>query len=504
MKYGSISTGSKEATLAAKEILKFGGNAFDAAVGAIFVSMTSEYALTGAFGGGTMLGFSNNSKPFIYDFFVNCPNCKQNSNADFKEVIVNFGTTKQKFHIGKGSIATPGNLLGLIDIQEKYGQLKLQDVLIHAIEIAEFGVIINKYQSDIMKLVEPILTFDSSGKDLFLRNGKLISRGNCFKNPAFSNFLKLIIKFGSKYFYNGDGLDYIINHCGNNSHISKKDFNYYNAYKRIPINIDYNGYQILTNPAPSFGGSLIIFLLKLLNDSKKSFNSLNLIKAMDLTSYARNEICKNPKDEYEINNIFNKNKYKKYLDLFNKDSFELTKDIDGFGSTTHVSILDKKGNAASITTTNGEGCGYIIPEYGIMMNNMLGEQDLNPFGFHIWDTPRRLPTMISPTMILKNNKPIYILGSGGSNRIRSANIQVILNLIHNNMSLEEAIHSPRMHLEGNTLFCEPKVNLPTKQNLNGLLINLFKEKNVFFGGVNAVSNNESVGDNRRGGYGIIY
>ena len=72
------------------------------------------------------------------------------------------------------------------------------------------------------------------------------------------------------------------------------------------------------------------------------------------------------------------------------------------------------------------------------------------------------------------------------------------------MSLEEAIHSPRIHLEGNTLFCEPKVNLPTKQNLNGLLINLFKEKNVFFGGVNAVSNNESVGDNRRGGYGIIY
>ena len=80
--------------------------------------------------------------------------------------------------------------------------------------------------------------------------------------------------------------------------------------------------------------------------------------------------------------------------------------------------MDKRGNAASITTTNGEGCGYIIPEYGIMMNNMLGEEDLNPFGFHKWGKKRRLPTMLSPIIITKNNKPKFIFGSGGSNRIR--------------------------------------------------------------------------------------
>ena len=355
-----------------------------------------------------------------------------------------------------------------------------------------------------MKLVEPILTFDISGKELFTKNKKLISTGDSFKNPAFANFLKLVVNFGSDYFYNGRGLDYIINHCENNSHLSRKDFNSYIAYNRNPVKIDYNGYQILTNPSPSFGGSLIIFLLKLLSDSKKSINNLNLIKAMNLTSKVRNEVCKNPNDEYEINKIFNEDIYNKYLKLFNCDTLDFAKDTDGFGSTTHISILDKEGNAASITTTNGEGCGYVMPEYGIMMNNMLGEQDLNPFGFHIWDNPRRLPTMISPTIILKNNKPIYILGSGGSNRIRSANIQVILNLIHNNMSLEEAINAPRIHLEENNLFCEPGVNLNGRHKLNGLLINLFDEKNVFFGGVNAVSQNESVGDIRRGGHGIIY
>ena len=105
-----------------------------------------------------------------------------------------------------------------------------------------------------------------------------------------------------------------------------------------------------------------------------------------------------------------------------------------------LSILDNNGSAVSITTTNGEGCGSIIPEYGIMMNNMLGEHDLNPFGFHKWNKKRRLPTMMSPTIITQNSTAKYILGSGGSNRIRSANIQVILNLLFKNMNLSEEIN----------------------------------------------------------------
>ena len=171
MKYGTIATGSLEASQTAADILKYGGNAFDAAVSAIFVSMTSEFALTGIFGGGTLLGIKDNKAPFIYDFFVNCPEYNNNPEAEFKEVMVNFGNTEQKFHVGKGSIATPGNLMGLLEIQKKYGVLNLEDVLSPAKEIANSGVIINKYQSDIIELVNPILTFDNSGKELFIKNG---------------------------------------------------------------------------------------------------------------------------------------------------------------------------------------------------------------------------------------------------------------------------------------------------------------------------------------------
>ena len=500
MKYGSISTGSKEASNTALEILKFGGNAFDAAIGAIFVSMTSEFALTGAFGGGTLLGIQNNSSPFIYDFFVDCPNCQTNDKKDFKEIEIDFGNAKQKFNIGKGSIAIPGNLIGLINIQKKYGCLDIKDILEYGINYANQGIVINKNQSEIIKLIEPILLFDKAGQELYSNNNSIMKEGDIFKNPQFANFLNTVIKKGYKYFYEGSGLDLILSHCGKDSFLTKNGFQKYQVKKRVPLAINYKGYEIFTNPAPSFGGSLIIFLLKLLKDTNNKINVKNLIQSMNLASLVREEICTNPNDEYQINNIFNDNVYNKYLN-FSANNF--ADNLNGFGSTTHVSVLDKNGNAASITTTNGEGCGYVIPEYGIMMNNMLGEEDLNPFGFHKWDIKRRLPTMISPTIISKNNIPEYVLGSGGSNRIRSANIQVILNLIEKNMNLNDAIENPRIHLEGKELYCEPGIKINSEEIINQLSLKLFKEKNVFFGGVNAVSKTEAIGDSRRGGCGII-
>ena len=201
--------------------------------------------------------------------------------------------------------------------------------------------------------------------------------------------------------------------------------------------------------------------------------------------------------------FYQKKNIEKYNQIFSSNRIDTADNIDGFGSTTHVSIMDKKGNAVSITTTNGEGCGSVIPKYGIMMNNMLGEVDLNPFGFHKWQIRRRLPTMISPIIVTKNSKPIYILGSGGSNRIRSANIQVLINLLIKNMDLNKAINEPRNHLEGDTLFFEPGIILPKKYNYKNIKLNKFANKNLFFGGVNAVSSNEAIADKRRGGTGII-
>ena len=501
-KYGNISTGSIESSLAAEELLKFGGNAFDAAIGAVFVSMSSEFALTGAFGGGVLMGIENNNSPFIYDFFVDCPS-KNNINKEFVNVDVDFGETKQSFYVGRGSIATPGNIAGLIDIHKKHGQLPLSDILKPAIDYAKNGVTMSSYQSYILKLIEPIITYDPSCKELFYKNNQLIQKGDVFSNHAFVDFLNILIHHGYKYFYKGPGLELIFKYLNDKSNLTRNDFINYSVYKRKPIELEFNNHTIYSNPAPSYGGTLITFLLKLIKDIKiKNYDLDNLIHAMNLSSIVRNEVCINPNDENDISQALNKKIFSKYQKIFNNQSeINFSNPLNGFGSTTHLSILDTNGNAVSITTTNGEGCGSIIPEYGIMMNNMLGEDDLNPFGFHQWDKKRRLPTMMSPTIITKNSKPQYILGSGGSNRIRSANIQVILNLLRNNMALHQAIDSPRIHLEGKTLFYEPGIKI-SKNISEDVILNAFNEKNLFFGGVNAVSRDDAIGDHRRGGHGI--
>ena len=128
------------------------------------------------------------------------------------------------------------------------------------------------------------------------------------------------------------------------------------------------------------------------------------------------------------------------------------------GATTQVSILDTEGNAASVTTTNGEGCGYILPGLGFMLNNMLGEEDLNPHGFHRHKPGDRLPSMVAPTIVTKDGMPVMVTGSAGSNRIRSAIVQVITNVLCSDMEIKEAVVAPRIHVEGETLQVEPGVD----------------------------------------------
>ena len=505
MKYGTIATGSKESLDTAKYILRNKGNAFDAAIAAAFTSMTSEFALTGAGGGGTLLGINNGNSPIIYDFFVDCPKII-NKKVNFQKIQIDFGDTQQNFYAGEGSVAIPGIIAGLIKAHKDNGKLPLHAILEPAIDYAKNGIYLSEYQAYINSLIKPILILTNDGKKLFTKNNKFLKKGDLFCNVQFSDFLIQISKEGSDFFYKGDCANLIEKYFSKKGYITKRNLENYKVIKRKPLSFKINQNTIFTNPAPSFGGNLIKFLFEIL----KKTNSLNsnissLIKAMIVTSLARQKNCTNPNNDMEIENLLDKKIINKYVRYYQDEkNISNLYPLSGFGSTTHTSIMDKNNNAVSITTTNGEGSGYFIPEFGIMMNNMLGEEDLNPFGFHKWNTIRRLPTMISPTIITNQNNIKYVLGSGGSNRIRSANIQVILNLLINKLSLKDAISSPRIHLEGNTLFYEPGINVPNSIYLKNIKHNPFQDKSLFFGGVNTVSINEAIGDERRGGIGEIY
>ena len=190
---------------------------------------------------------------------------------------------------------------------------------------------------------------------------------------------------------------------------------------------------------------------------------------------------------------------------------KLQENINKWGSTTHISVIDEQGNAASVTNSNGEGSSYIIPNTGIMLNNMLGEADLNPLGFHHWPCDRRISSMMSPTIILKKGKPKIVLGSGGSNRIRTAILQVISNLLDYNFSLEEAISQPRVHWENNIFNLEPTDQLEESETLQlppETEVIFWEESSMFFGGVHGVGFRddqtlEGFGDPRRSGVGMV-
>jgi len=385
------------------------------------------------------------------------------------------------------------------------GSLPLSRILEPAIQTAKSGAIINNAHEYLFKILDPILSHTKAGEILFKPNGKTIKAGERFKNPDFANYLEQIIIEGSKFLYHGDMTDKIDVFMEDGGLLTKEDFSNYEVIERTPLKTDFNGKTIITNPMPSPGGTLIAFALKIISQKfpGKEIDNRLLTLVMRSAQTARSEIMSAKNRTGSLAEILGPNYFKRYLDLFDSEIFlKPNKEKPGSGSTTHMSVIDSQGNAASVTTTNGEGCGYIIPDTGIMMNNILGEEDLNPDGFHNWETTKRMETMMSPTIVIGDFGPELVLGSGGSNRIRSAIKQVILNKFTKNMNLEEAIQAPRIHLEENIIHCESGINT-AKLIFPWSTIHHWHEKNLFFGGVNAVTPTNAVGDPRRSGYGLV-
>ncbi len=497
---GVISAGDRLTAKAGAEILRMGGNAFDSACGAILASTLSEPMLTSLGGGGFMLTHQEGKKPILYDFFVDVvPNREKNPN--FFPIYVDFGSTIQEFHIGTASIATSGVVAGIYQINREKGKLPLKEIIQPALKYAKEGIYLSKTQAYFVKLLEPILSSTKNSKEVFFKDDELIDNTHLYRNPDFANFLESFAIEGSDLFYKGEIAKEIEKlSIENEGNIRKEDLEKYQVIKRKPINFEFKNYQIFTNPPPSAGGILIAFTLKLLEElDLKEFGSFehlkNLIEALFITNDFRKE---------HINEYLHRSGLEEILkDEKLLNSFLLSKKsrLNLWGNTTHISVIDREGNSASVTTTNGEGSGYIIPNTGIMLNNMLGEEDLNPHGFFKWPPYVRLPSMMSPTILLKDNKVKLILGSSGSNRIRSALVQSILNYLLFNKSAKEATELQRIHIENNTLFYENGFNEEIFKKAKKLYkFSKFNEKNMFFGGVNIVTGDFDGGsDPRRGG-----
>ncbi len=523
---GVISAGHELTARAGAEMLLKGGNAFDAAVSAAFASFVCEPTLTSLAGGGFMMTRQESGEALLYDFFTSVPGRGGDGNGEvnFYGLDVDFGDATQEFHVGEGSAAVPGNMAGLNAVYEDLCTLPLADILEPAIRYARDGITVNPRQAFFIRILEPIVTLSEDSASIFAPGGKLITEGGTIYNRQVADTLEHLLGEGLTAFYEGDVAGSIIEGFGAKGFITPEDLATYTVCRREPLHITYRERDIYTNPPPSSGGALIAFSLKLLEGfdvgslGHNSASYLRLLKEVKkVTNEARRESLDRLLHEGGTAGDFLS---ERNVDLFRARIGANTAgagDTPSPSCTTQISVMDSSGNAASITTSTGSGSGYMIPGTGIMMNNMLGEEDLNPMGFHAQEPGTRMSSMMSPTIAVRGSTPEIVTGSGGSNRIRSAILQAIINSIDFKLPVFDAVNSPRAYYDGEgTLHLEKGFDEAVMDEIEREVkkLNRWSEKHVFFGGAHTVLRTgegdgaaadgyNGAGDERRGGVALI-
>jgi len=499
--HGSIAAGHAKTVEAGLEMLQLGGNAFDAAVAGVLASFVVEPTLTSPAGGGFLLAHPATGQNLLFDFFTQTPQRQRDlSQVDFRPAVVDFGGVTQEFQIGLGSVAVPGTIGGLLQVHQRLGKLPLQAVAAPAIQYARTGVEFTAFQAYCFGILAPILLDNPGTRQVFAPDGALPVAGSLWRMPDLAESLAYLVEAGAAGFYQGDLARQLVQDCQTQGgHLTMADLRDYRVIERQPLSLRYRDRTVLTNPPPSAGGALIAFALKLLEPidfSRVQFGRREhlqlLARVMQLTNMAR-------KDSFDTQ-LYTADVAERFLDLQHLAAYQgliNSRQISGsnkWGSTTHLSVIDSEGNAASVTTSNGEGSAYVIPGTGIMTNNMLGEADLHPHGFHNWQTNLRISSMMAPTLILDHGQPEVALGSGGANRIRTAILQVISNLLDFGMTVEQAVNSPRVHWEDGVFNVEPgfeQLTIDPTQFPFDETLELWPQPNMFFGGVHTASHSLS-------------
>jgi gamma-glutamyltranspeptidase/glutathione hydrolase len=504
MKQRSVVAAGHELTArAAAEILEDGGNAFDACVAGLFMTFVAEAVFASPGGGGFLMARRAGSDAVtLFDFFAETPRKRRpESEVDFFPIHADFGPAKQQFHIGVGSSATPGMVPGLFAMHEELCRLPMRRLVEPAVRAARAGFPLSAFQAYLLIVIAPILKATTGVAKIFAPDGRLLQAGETFSNPDLAETIEWLAEDGARLFLDGDVGEAIAAQQRDGGYLTHADLADYRVARRKPILWQHDGATVALNPPPAASGALIAFGLgyvQALADAGRALDALALKETMQATNEARAS--------------HGEGLAAKLADgVLAKNMREAARHPAAHRGTTHVSVIDRDGNAASASLSNGEGNGSIVGRFGFMLNNMLGEEDLSPEGLGKWREGVRLSSMMAPTIILQPNGTVVPLGTGGSNRIRTAILQVAVNLLDYRLSLADAVEAPRLHLERDgTLSFEPGLpdSVQSAFRALGERAHAWPERNLFFGGVHAArrfadGGVEGAGDPRRGGVAIV-
>tara|TARA_B100001109_G_scaffold127447_1_gene103711 strand:- start:879 stop:2567 length:1689 start_codon:yes stop_codon:yes gene_type:complete len=462
----TVVSARKDASDIGVQVMKDGGNAFDAMIAVQLALSVSHPTAGNISGGGFMVYKLSDGTDGSLDFREKAPN---SSSADMYlddkgNVIPGLSS------IGGLAVGVPGTISAIFEIHKKFGSLPIEELFKPSIELAQKGFLVTEYLEEEL----------NEKRDLFIKvNGEssLYSKeyqyGDTITNNNYARTLLKIMNEGKDGFYSGEVAEDMIETISNNGGImTLEDLGNYESMWREPIRFKYKDFEIVSMAFPSSGGVLLGQMMKAIEKFDLSMiphNSseyIQLLTEIERRAFAdRSDLMGDPDfmtlPVYE----FMDEKYvEERMKNFSWEKATPSSDIkpgkiifNESLETTHFSIIDKSGNAVSVTTTlnNSFGSKLYVEDSGFFLNNEMDDFSSKPgypnfFGVlgseaNSIRPGKRMLSAMTPTIVLKNNKPILILGSPGGPSIITSVFQTILNVIEYNMDVNEAVSAPRFH-----------------------------------------------------------
>ena len=455
-----------EASKIGVDILKKGGNAFDAMM-ATELALAVSYPIAGNIGGGGFMVYRKNDGEIgALDYREKAPLAASRDMYLDK----NGNIIKGKSTIGATAVGIPGTIAGVFKSQERFGKLSVKEIMKPIIALAERGVVVTKRQENRIKSHKN--AFKAVNKDtiLFLNNWK---EGDTIKYVALANTLKRISENGRDEFYKGETAKKLAAFIKNNGGIiTEEDLAKYEAKWRAPVTFEYNNLKIISMSPPSSGGICLAQIMNGIEPYDIQSYGHNSVKAMQVITeaerraYADRSYFLGDPDfvTIPIDTLISKSYSKKRMSSFSFDMPTASKDIS-HGSieiiesmeTTHYSIVDQYGNAVSVTTTLNGGFGSKLysSELGFFLNNEMDDFSSKPGVPNIYGLigakaneivpEKRMLSSMAPTIIEKEGKLWMVVGTPGGSTIITSVLQTILNVYEFKMGMQEAINQPRFH-----------------------------------------------------------
>jgi gamma-glutamyltranspeptidase/glutathione hydrolase len=472
---GVVAAGHPATAVAGAAVLRAGGNAVDAAIAAVLTSFVAEPLLTGLGAGGYLLVAPPGQDPVLLDFFVEAPGRGATTDpVPLVPVLVDFDSTTQTFNVGVASCGTYGAPAGLAVAAERFGRAPLDELTAPAARLARDGVRVNAMQAYLFTLLAGILASTPEAATRYLTDGRPPREGDLLRDPELGDALDRFGRDGAAPFYTGDVGDAVSDFVqARGGVLTRADLEAYRVVPRTPLRVSYRGREVFTNPPPSAGGSRLGRALAHLAEGNGEPDALDVAAALAVAEYSTAAAA-----------------------------------VDRLGSTTHISVLDGDGGACSVTCSIGTGSGITVPGTGIHLNNMLGEDDLAPNGPGTHGVGDRLPSGMAPTVVCTDGTTELVVGSAGSSRIRSALLQVVVNVVDRGMTPQQAVDAPRLHVEQGRVYVEPGIDVASLAAAGHEVLE-FAVPNLFFGGCQAVRRDphtghlDGGGDGRRDGAVVV-